>query len=85
VDALPRKRFISNITVSFSKVVPSICTGNKPGAFAIEKRGMGIGLGNVAERVKAYFGRESNMRIDSVLGNGTSCSLIIDLKENGDA
>ncbi|MBW5446461.1 HAMP domain-containing protein [Cohnella sp. CFH 77786] len=47
---------------------------------AVETRGMGIGLGNVAERVKAYFGPESGLEIDSRPGEGTHCSLLIRVK-----
>ncbi|WP_158602225.1 sensor histidine kinase [Cohnella endophytica] len=51
------------------------------GEEAIEIRGMGIGLNNVSERMKAYFGQESEMHIDSTIEVGTACSLIILLKE----
>jgi two-component system sensor histidine kinase YesM len=51
----------------------------------VEVRGMGIGLNNVAERIKAYFGDESEMSIDSTTGEGTTCALIIVLKENHNA
>ncbi|MDQ0901163.1 two-component system sensor histidine kinase YesM [Paenibacillus sp. V4I7] len=50
-----------------------------------ETQGMGIGLTNVAERVKAYFGGQSGVMFSSLPGEGTVCSLRLYLKENGDA
>ncbi|KRF10275.1 hypothetical protein ASG89_01720 [Paenibacillus sp. Soil766] len=50
-----------------------------------ETQGMGIGLTNVAERVKAYFGGQSGVMFSSIPGEGTVCSLRLYLKENGDA
>ncbi|WP_199619332.1 sensor histidine kinase [Paenibacillus alkalitolerans] len=52
---------------------------------AIEKQSAGIGLSNVAERIKAYFGQNSELRIASPSGEGTVCSLLLELKENGHA
>ena len=52
---------------------------------AIEKQGTGIGLSNVAERIKAYFGQGSELCIDSTAGEGTSSSLKLVLKENNHA
>ncbi|MBD3917201.1 sensor histidine kinase [Paenibacillus sp. PR3] len=35
----------------------------------------GIGLGNVIQRVKAYFGPQSSLTLESKLGVGTTCTL----------
>ena len=51
----------------------------------IETQGTGIGLTNVAERVKAYFGGQSGVMFYSAPGEGTVCSLRLYLKENSDA
>ncbi|NMO94910.1 sensor histidine kinase [Paenibacillus lemnae] len=44
-------------------------------------KGTGIGVGNVAERVKAYFGSESEMLVTSVEGEGTTFTLILYMGE----
>ena len=43
--------------------------------------GGGIGLGNVVQRVKAYFGPSSSLTIESKLGEGTVCTLRLNLEE----
>ncbi|MGO4541616.1 sensor histidine kinase [Paenibacillus sp. 2TAB19] len=43
--------------------------------------GTGIGLGNVIERVKAYFGKESKMLVTSGEGQGTTFTLILQTGE----
>lgn len=48
-----------------------------------EADGSGIGLSNVSERIKAFFGMESGISITSVTGEGTSCTLKLALKEDG--
>lgn len=48
-------------------------------------QGTGIGLNNVAERVKAYFGQESAMSIESKTGEWTRCSLKLMLEEDSHA
>jgi two-component system sensor histidine kinase YesM len=50
-----------------------------------ENQGTGIGLTNVNERVKAYFGGQSGVMFNSVPGEGTVCSLRLYVKGNGDA
>lgn len=50
-----------------------------------DMQGTGIGLSNVAERVKAYFGPDSEMLIDSIAGGETSCSLKLVLEGKADA
>ncbi|MCA0753436.1 sensor histidine kinase [Paenibacillus sp. N4] len=54
-------------------------------AAALTHKGTGIGLNNVTERVKAYFGQESGMSIESKAGEWTKCSLKLMLEENGHA
>ncbi|WP_373232743.1 sensor histidine kinase [Cohnella sp.] len=52
---------------------------------AFETEGTGIGLSNVSERIKAFFGMESGITITSTAGEGTICTLILALKEDGHA
>lgn len=51
----------------------------------IETQGTGIGLSNVEERVRAYFGPNSEIHIISTPGKGTRCTLKLAMKENGHA
>ncbi|QYR23101.1 histidine kinase [Paenibacillus sp. sptzw28] len=51
----------------------------------IETQGTGIGLSNVAERVRAYFGPNSEINIINTPGKGTRCTLKLTMKENGHA
>ncbi|WP_168120557.1 sensor histidine kinase [Paenibacillus sp. HB172176] len=43
--------------------------------------GTGIGLGNVVERVKAYYGHSSTMLVESGAGQGTTFTLILRKEE----
>lgn len=46
-----------------------------------EAYGSGIGLSNVSERIKAFFGMESGISITSSAGDGTVCTIKLALKE----
>ncbi len=52
---------------------------------SFEADGSGIGLSNVSERIKAYFGMESGISITSSAGEGTVCTLKLALKEDSHA
>ncbi|KRF06062.1 hypothetical protein ASG89_20175 [Paenibacillus sp. Soil766] len=54
-------------------------------AVSEENQVTGIGLTNVVERVKAYFGGQSGVMFSSVTGEGTVCSLRLYVKGNRDA
>lgn len=45
----------------------------------------GIGLSNVLQRVKAYFGPQSSLALESKLGEGTVCTLKLYLEERDHA
>jgi len=49
---------------------------------ALEPQGSGIGLSNVSERIKAYFGMESRIFITSAAGEGTVCTIKLATKED---
>ncbi|MRN56607.1 sensor histidine kinase [Paenibacillus monticola] len=55
--------------------------GSKPN-HEPQRETTGIGLSNVTERVKAYFGNESSLTITSTPGEGTVCCLRLLLKED---
>jgi two-component system sensor histidine kinase YesM len=61
-------------------VLQRIVNGDS-GGWIIETQGTGIGLGNVAERVRAYFGPNSEINLISTPGKGTKFSLKLAMKE----
>ncbi len=64
-------------------ILRKIINGEPAAAFIYQ--GTGIGLNNVAERVKAYFGQESELSIESIPGEWTRCSLRLMLEGNSHA
>ena len=45
--------------------------------------GSGVGLVNVSERIKSFFGEASRLVLDSVQGQGTCLTIIISKEEAG--
>ncbi|KRE39700.1 sensor histidine kinase [Paenibacillus sp. Soil522] len=64
-------------------ILRKIINGEPAATFIYQ--GTGIGLNNVAERVKAYFGQESELSIESIPGEWTRCSLRLMLEGNSHA
>jgi len=56
-------------------------TAGEIGDGMIETRGTGIGLNNVAQRIGAYFGPQTEFIIESATGQGTRCVLKLAIKE----
>lgn len=73
----------SGISVEKLSILRQVLAGEAVGG--MQTQGTGIGLTNVAERVKAFFGGNSGVMFNSAPGEGTVCSLRLYLKENGDA
>ena len=73
----------SGISEEKLSILRQVLAGEAVGG--MQTQGTGIGLINVAERVKAYFGGQSGVMFNSAPGEGTVCSLRLYLKENGDA